>query len=70
MPLEVEVIYENGVLKPNRPLPFAEHQKVTIVIPEQKSITDQIYGIMGWKGDSETVQKFALDPELIAEESP
>jgi predicted DNA-binding antitoxin AbrB/MazE fold protein len=32
MAFTVEAIYENGVLKPAQPLPFQEHEKVTITI--------------------------------------
>ena len=32
MALTIEAIYENGVLKPAQPLPFKEHEKVTVTI--------------------------------------
>src|SRR5262245_18878338 len=32
MPLTVEAIYENGVLKPAQPLPLKEHEKVQVTI--------------------------------------
>jgi predicted DNA-binding antitoxin AbrB/MazE fold protein len=32
MPLTIEAIYENGVLKPTEPLPFKEHEKVTVTV--------------------------------------
>ncbi len=34
MPMQVEAVYENGVLKPLRPLALAEHQRVTVFISE------------------------------------
>jgi len=34
MPMQVEAVYENGVLKPLRPLALAEHQHVTVFISE------------------------------------
>jgi predicted DNA-binding antitoxin AbrB/MazE fold protein len=35
MPLTIEAIYENGVLKPNQPLPLEEHEIVRITIEPQ-----------------------------------
>ena len=32
MPLTVEAVYENGVLKPAQPLPLKEHERVQITI--------------------------------------
>ncbi len=32
MTMEIDAIYENGVLHPVGPLPLAEHQRVTVVI--------------------------------------
>lgn len=70
MPLEALAVYEDGMLKLLHPLPLAEHQRVRIVIEEQLSITEQIYGIIGWTGDGETLRKIALDPEFGIHESP
>ena len=32
MPITIEAIYENGVLKPSLPLPLEEHETVRITI--------------------------------------
>ncbi len=32
MSVTVEAVYENGVLKPNEPLPFKEHETVRITV--------------------------------------
>ena len=32
MSIEVDATYENGVLKPDRPLPLEEHQRVKVVV--------------------------------------
>jgi predicted DNA-binding antitoxin AbrB/MazE fold protein len=34
--ITVEAVYENGVLKPAQPLPFKEHEKVSITIEERR----------------------------------
>ena len=70
MAIVVEATYENGVLKPERPLPLAERQKVQITIGTPTSPILQAYGIMGWKGDHATLERFALDPELDPQEGP
>ena len=69
-PLIIEATYEDGVLKPAHPLPLKEHEKVQVTVEATSSWADRTYGIIGWKGDSETVQRVALDPEFGIEESP
>ncbi len=43
MPLTVEAIYENGVLKPTQPLPLREHEKVRVTVePARPPIWERI----------------------------
>ena len=70
MPLTVEAIYENGVLKPAQPLPLREHEKVQVTVQPIASPLLQAYGIMGWTGDHETLERIALDPEFLLEDAP
>jgi len=70
MPLTVEAIYENGVLKPAQPLPLQEHEKVRVTIEQAGSWVQATAGMLGWQGTSEELQHFALDPELDPEASP
>ena len=70
MPLRVEAIYENGVLKPLQPLPLKEHERVQLTIQASCRNLADLYGIMGWTGDHETLERIALDPEFLLEESP
>jgi predicted DNA-binding antitoxin AbrB/MazE fold protein len=37
MPITIEAIYENGVLKPAQPLPFQEHEQVRITVEPKNS---------------------------------
>ena len=69
-PLIVEAVYENGVLKPAKPLPLKELEKVQVTIDCKASPIMQAAGIMGWTGDAETLERIALDPEFLPEESP
>jgi predicted DNA-binding antitoxin AbrB/MazE fold protein len=63
MTLTVEATYENGVLKPAKPLPLRECEQVQITIESHVSLAD-CYGIMGFKGNAEEADYFAMDPEL------
>jgi predicted DNA-binding antitoxin AbrB/MazE fold protein len=70
MAIEVEAVYENGILKLDHPLPLAERQRVKVLVRQQPTIAQKTYGIIGWKGDPEVVRRIANDPEFGIEESP
>jgi predicted DNA-binding antitoxin AbrB/MazE fold protein len=74
MSLTIEAIYEDGVLKPSEPLPFKEHDKVRVTIDEEAEWRARRVrasaGLLGWKGDAETIERVALDPEFDRRESP
>jgi predicted DNA-binding antitoxin AbrB/MazE fold protein len=69
MPLTIAATYENGVLKPEQPLPLKEHEKVQVTVETNSNWVDATAGILGWSGTSEELQYFALDPELDPQES-
>jgi predicted DNA-binding antitoxin AbrB/MazE fold protein len=62
MSIEFQAVYENGLLRPEHPLPLAEGQLVRIIIGSKSDLIRQTYGIIGWKGDPEIVRRAALDP--------
>jgi len=64
MAITIEAVYENGVLKPTQPLPLKEHERVQVTIETPPLNILQAYGILGWKGTSEELEAFALDPEF------
>jgi len=74
MSLTIEATYEGGVLKPLSPLPLKEHEKVRITIDAEAewraSRVRATAGLLGWKGDAETIERIALDPEFDIHESP
>jgi predicted DNA-binding antitoxin AbrB/MazE fold protein len=70
MAIVVEATYENGVLKPAQPLPLGEHEKVQITVHTAVSRVRATAGLLGWKGDAETVERVALDPEFGIDECP
>jgi predicted DNA-binding antitoxin AbrB/MazE fold protein len=70
MALTIEAVYENGVLRPVQalPLPLKEHERVQVTIHAQQPDMVEAYGLLGWKGDAETLRRIALDPEFLPEE--
>jgi predicted DNA-binding antitoxin AbrB/MazE fold protein len=64
MTLTVEAIYENGVLKPARPLPLKEHETVRITIEPQLSWAERTSGILQWTGDLEDLRRIVEDDEF------
>lgn len=69
-PLLIEATYENGMLKPDRPLPLSEHQRVQVSIQIAIDPVAASFGMFGWKGDTETLERIALDPAFGVRESP
>ena len=61
MTLTVVAVYENGVLKPDQPLPLREHEKVQVTIETAIDAVRRSAGLLGWTGDAETVERIALD---------
>jgi predicted DNA-binding antitoxin AbrB/MazE fold protein len=64
MLITIEAVYENGVLKPTQPLPLKEHERVQVTVETPPLDILQAQGILGWKGSSEELAPFALDPEF------
>lgn len=74
MSITIEATYEDGVLKPKRPLPLEEHARVRVTVDEEAAWrltrVRATAGLLGWKGDAETVERIALDPEFDIHEAP
>lgn len=68
MPKSVEVIYEDGVLKPLSPLNLKEHQQVRITFESEVSIVRATKGLFNGL-DDKTINEIALSPEFLPEES-
>ena len=69
MSVTVEAVYENGVLKPLTPLPCKQGERVRLDVTSLESPLLKAYGIMSLKGTADEAEHFALDPELLPEES-
>jgi predicted DNA-binding antitoxin AbrB/MazE fold protein len=70
MSLEIEAVYENGVLKLDRPLPLQDQQRVKLTVQVLGSRTRQGYGLIGWKGDPKVIEDIAMNPDFGINESP
>jgi predicted DNA-binding antitoxin AbrB/MazE fold protein len=73
MAITIEATYENGVLKPVTRLPLIDEGKrvwLTLHIDAEEDAVKRSYGLIGWTGDAETVERVALDPEFDILESP
>ena len=70
MELTFEAVYENGVLKPARPLPLKEQELVRVTVRPATSRARQTAGLIGWTGSQEDADFVALSPELDPLEGP
>jgi predicted DNA-binding antitoxin AbrB/MazE fold protein len=74
MSFTFEATYENGVLKPLTPVPFKEHEKVTVIVDDevQKRLerVRATAGMIKFTGDPKDLERIAIDPEFSIYESP
>ncbi len=63
MAITVEAVYENGVLKPSEPLPWNDGARVRVAVSSLDSPILKAYGIMGWKGTSEELDRLLAEIE-------
>jgi predicted DNA-binding antitoxin AbrB/MazE fold protein len=70
MSLIVDAVYDNGTLRLSQPLPLKEQEKVRITVHTTSSPLLDAYGIAGWTGDAETLERIALNSEFLPEETP
>jgi predicted DNA-binding antitoxin AbrB/MazE fold protein len=70
MEVQVEAVYEGGVLKLGQPLPLPEGQRVEVVVKVKTSRVKQAYGLLGFTGDPSIIRQIALDPDFGVQESP
>jgi predicted DNA-binding antitoxin AbrB/MazE fold protein len=70
MSLRIEATYENGILKPDGPLPLAERERVIVSVETKSSRAQQSYGLIGWTGDPQVLRQIAEDDEFSNLEAP
>jgi predicted DNA-binding antitoxin AbrB/MazE fold protein len=57
MSITIEAVYEDGILKPNEPLPLAERERVQVVIHRTVLLADQTCGMLGFSGDADAFDR-------------
>lgn len=77
MPHVVEAIYEDGMLKLDRPLPLKEREKVRVTVERTTAgVSDALeavrrtYGMVRFSGGAEALETMAVAPEFDISESP
>lgn len=67
--LQIEAIYEGGILKLPRELPLVEGAEVTITIhpPRRPGMIKHLR--IPWTGSREELEQAAMDPQFLPEES-
>jgi predicted DNA-binding antitoxin AbrB/MazE fold protein len=68
MPRSIEVIYQDGVLKPLSPLKLKEHERIKVTIEEEENVVRATSGMFS-DLDDETINEIALSPEFLPEEA-
>jgi predicted DNA-binding antitoxin AbrB/MazE fold protein len=63
MTISVEAIYENATLKLAQPLPFQERERVRVTVEAEAKPILEAYGIIGWKGDHEALERILAEAE-------
>lgn len=61
--LEIEAVYERGILKLPRELPLREGQKVTITIHPGVNAVERLYGLVAYQGNLEEFDRWLNDPD-------
>lgn len=61
--LEIEAVYEHGILKLPRELPLHEGQKVTITIHPPSAPVQRLHGLIPWQWDREEFDRWLSDPD-------
>ena len=69
MTITIEAVYENGVLRPSRPLPLKEQEIVRITIEPERTWAERTAGLLRWTGDPELLKRIAEGDEFSILES-
>jgi predicted DNA-binding antitoxin AbrB/MazE fold protein len=63
MAFEIEATYENGVLKPDQPLPLQEHERVTVSVKPRIDRVSESYGRVPAPIDPNALDYLTNSPE-------
>lgn len=64
MPLEVEAIYEAGVLRLEKPLPLDERERVTVTVKPHEGHIRRSAGLIPWTGEAKALE-YLLGPDNL-----
>jgi predicted DNA-binding antitoxin AbrB/MazE fold protein len=76
MTLTVEAVYENGVLKPDRPLPLREQERVQVTVQRAGETSKGLepgqrgYGLIHWTGSLADLDYLIEDADNDPLEAP
>lgn len=70
MTITVAAVYENGVLKLDKPLPLTDHARVQVTVQAKPSVARESAGMLRWRGDWQTLRQLAADDEFGIMECP
>ena len=70
MSITIAATYENGVLKPDQPLPLKEHEKVQLTIESVRSWAERMAGMLHWSGGPNVLRRITEEDEFGIMESP
>jgi len=70
MTITIDAVFENGILRPLKPPPVPDGQRVRLTLEAIPSLTQQTAGMVKWTGDSEELQRFMEDPQFDLENCP
>jgi predicted DNA-binding antitoxin AbrB/MazE fold protein len=63
MSLEFAATYENGVLKPDQPLPLKDHERIVVTIRPVVPRVVESYGMIPSPADLDALEFLARSPE-------
>ena len=59
MILAIDATYQNGILRPDSPLPLKENERVKITVESDASIADRCHGLLAWTGEPAVLLQIA-----------
>lgn len=62
--LVVDGVYENGVIRPDGPLPLKDCERVRVTVEPAVSWVDRTAGIVPWSGSVADLESIATDAEF------
>ncbi|HEX7446837.1 MAG TPA: antitoxin family protein [Pirellulales bacterium] len=70
MPISIDAIYENGVLRPLDPLPFLENARIRITLDLHQSWADITAGMVPRPDDVSVLEEIAMGADFELGELP